>query len=98
MQIVENIALISINETLIFQLVSFLLFMFILNRIMVRPIRRTIAERDGYFERMGYEIEAAEKTFEDISRQIVKDEATTRREAFSMREKLEPKDNRSPLN
>ena len=34
MEIVSNIALISINETLVVQLVSFLLFVFIINRVM----------------------------------------------------------------
>lgn len=89
MQIIENIALISINETLLFQLVSFLLFMVILNRIMIRPIRKTISEREGYFERVGYEIEAAENKYEDISRQIKKDEAEARKAAFKIREELE---------
>ena len=39
MQIISNIALISINETLVVQLISFLIFLFIINRIMFRPLR-----------------------------------------------------------
>ena len=39
MQIVSVEALLSINETLIFQLLSFLIFLFIIKRMMFRPLR-----------------------------------------------------------
>ena len=45
MQIISNIALISINETLIVQLISFLIFLFVINRIMFRPLRKTVGPR-----------------------------------------------------
>jgi F-type H+-transporting ATPase subunit b len=89
MEIIENIALISINETLIFQLVSFLLFLFVFNRIMIRPIRETMAERDLFFEKIEQEISTAEKTYEDISQQIHKEEVLAKRSAFKVRDKLE---------
>ena len=38
MQIVSNVALISINETLVVQLISFLIFLFVINRIMFSSI------------------------------------------------------------
>ena len=48
MQIVTTISLISINETTIVQIVSFLILVFILNRVMIRPLWKTIAERNQY--------------------------------------------------
>jgi len=64
MEIVSNVALISINETLFVQLISFLIFLFIINRIMFRPLRSTMAERDFYLEEMAADIDDAEKGYE----------------------------------
>jgi F-type H+-transporting ATPase subunit b len=89
MEIVENIALISINETLFFQLVSFLIFLFIFNRIMIRPLRNTMAEREAFLELMEQDIASADKTYHDISRQIHKEDTAARKTAFAERDKLE---------
>ena len=51
MHIVSNIALISINETLIIQLVSFLIFLFLINRIMFRPLSHVMVERENHLTR-----------------------------------------------
>jgi len=45
MQIVSNVALISINETMVVQLISFLIFLFVINRVMFRPLRESMHER-----------------------------------------------------
>jgi F-type H+-transporting ATPase subunit b len=55
MEIVSNIALITINWTLFHQLIAFLIFMFIMNRIMFRPIQRVMDERDNLIERINQE-------------------------------------------
>jgi F-type H+-transporting ATPase subunit b len=89
MEIVENIALISINETLIFQLVSFLIFLFILNRIMIRPLRNTMAEREAFLETIEQDIASADETYKEISRQIQNEDAAARRTALTEREKIE---------
>lgn len=89
MQIVENIALISINETLLFQLVSFLVFLFILNRVMIRPLRRTMDERETFLELVEQDITAADLQYQDLARKIHKEEAVARRTAFKLRDKLE---------
>jgi F-type H+-transporting ATPase subunit b len=70
MQIVSNIALISINETLIVQLVSFLLFLFIINRIMFRPLRRVMSERNAYIETLQKEIADQQIELKKISKKI----------------------------
>ncbi|OQY06422.1 MAG: hypothetical protein B6I22_05580 [Desulfobacteraceae bacterium 4572_123] len=66
MQIISNIALISINETLFIQLISFLIFLFIINRIMFRPLRRIIIERENHIEKINLDIIDAEKFMEKV--------------------------------
>ena len=89
MHIIENIALITINETLVFQLISFLLFLFILNRIMIRPLRRVMDERSSMLERISDDITAANQNYSEIGRQIETQEAAARREAFKIRDDIE---------
>jgi F-type H+-transporting ATPase subunit b len=80
MQIVSNVALISINETLVVQLISFLIFLFVINRIMFRPLRRTMQEREHYVEGIRMEIQEAEKKLEQTM-QDARDEAAAVRKA-----------------
>lgn len=89
MQIISNIALISINETLFVQLVSFLFFMFVINRIMFRPLRSAMQERDSYIEGLDQEIGETRKKMEDILKSLKKKEETVRREALDIRMGLE---------
>lgn len=56
MEIIATNALISINETFIVQLVSFLIFLYVINRIMFRPLLSTIQQRDDYIEKVKEEI------------------------------------------
>ena len=56
MEIISNVALITINETLIVQLISFLLFLYLMNRVMFRPLRETMAERKSYIENLQRDI------------------------------------------
>lgn len=89
MEIISNIALITINETLIVQLISFLVFMFVLNRIMVQPLRKVMSERDAYIGRIELDISGAEKQLKDVSDQLKEKEFSIRKEAFKLREELE---------
>ena len=89
MQIISNVALISINETLIFQVISFLIFLFIINRIMFRPLRKVMNERETYIEDVQKDIVVAENQFEDLNHQIQAQENTVRDEAFKQKEQLE---------
>ena len=89
MQIIDTVALISINETLIFQVVSFLIFLFIMNRILIRPLRRVIADRETFIEDVQKDIIDAQNQFEDLTHQIQKQEKAARAEAFKQHAKLE---------
>ena len=89
MEIISTIALININETLIFQVISFLIFLFIINRIMFRPLRRVMNERETYIENVQKDIVAAETRIEDLTHQIKAQENAVRDEAFEQKDRLE---------
>ncbi len=89
MEIIENIALISINETMFVQLISFLIFLFIMNRLMFRPLRDTMIERDIYISGIKNDIVEAEKELDKINNQLKSQEALIRKEANELRKELE---------
>jgi F-type H+-transporting ATPase subunit b len=89
MQIISNVALISINETLILQIISFLIFLFIINRVMFRPLRKVMNERESYIENIQKDIVAAENQLEDLTNQVQAQEKAVRNEAFEQKEQLE---------
>jgi len=89
MQIISNIALISINETLVIQLISFLLFLFMINKIMFRPLVDTMSERDTYIGDLSKGITDTEQEMNDILNQLQKQEAAIRGEAIELKTELE---------
>ena len=89
MEIISNIALISINETLIVQVVGFLVFLFVINRIMFRPLRNVISDRDIHIERVKRDITQAQKEVASITSQIQEQNAATRKEALALKDDLE---------
>lgn len=94
MHVISNIALISINETVIVQLISFLIFLFIINRVMIAPLRGVMAERQQHLDGIRQDIEDAEKEMARLHHQQREQEAEVRREAAKLREKLEVEGNR----
>ena len=89
MQIISNIALISINETLVVQLISFLIFLFIINRIMIRPLRATMAERDNYVQMVRQDILDSKEALEEIIDQSRQEEIEIRQAAFQVAAEME---------
>ena len=89
MEIISNIALISINETLIVQVIGFLVFLFVINRIMFRPLRNVMSDRDIHIERVKRDIIQAQKEVASISSQIQEQEAANREEAMELKDDLE---------
>lgn len=94
-QIVSNIALISINATLVVQLISFLIFLFLINWIMIQPLRRTMAERAGYLDRMRLDILEAEKEMTRLLKQLADREKSVRKEALLVTLEMENEGRRS---
>ena len=89
MQIIESIQLISINGTLLFQLASFLLFLFLINRIMIRPLRRSDGERKTHLDAIVDDIAEAQSTCDEIDRQMKQQENEVRKTASAIRDELE---------
>jgi F-type H+-transporting ATPase subunit b len=89
MEIISNIALISINETLIAQLVSFLIFLYIINRVMFKPLLSVVSERNDHIDKMYREIAEAEQELDNVKRMLSENEAAVKEEAFSIKTKLE---------
>ncbi len=89
MEIISKIALISINGTLLAQLISFLIFLFIINLLMVRPLRNVMAERDSYIERLQLDIADKENEFKNVTNQLKQQESAVKNEAFNLQKELE---------
>jgi F-type H+-transporting ATPase subunit b len=89
MQIISTIAMISINETLIIQLISFLIFLFIINRIMIQPLRSVAQEREAHIQKIELDTVAAQKKVEQVEKQIKKQETKALDAAHGIREKIE---------
>jgi F-type H+-transporting ATPase subunit b len=98
MEIISTIALISINETLIVQVIGFLIFLFVINRVMFRPLRNVMADRELYIERVTRDIAGAQKEIAAMTRQIQQQEKTIKKEAFELKENLEAKGDREANN
>lgn len=97
MEIVENIALISLNETLIAQLVSFLIFLFLINRIMIRPLQQTMGERQDYISETETQIRESSQKLEDLNRQLKERERAAISEANSQRDNLKEEGNQEAV-
>jgi F-type H+-transporting ATPase subunit b len=89
MQIISNIALISINETLIVQIVSFLIFLYIINRIMFQPLRSIMADRENHIKSIEQDIVSANNKLAALADQIRAQESAVKSEAFAQKASLE---------
>lgn len=89
MEIISNIALITINATLFHQLVAFLIFLFIINRIMFRPLRSVMAERDDVIEKIKLDATNAGETIERLNNELKERESKVRKEALKVQHELE---------
>jgi F-type H+-transporting ATPase subunit b len=94
MQIISNIALISINETLLIQLISFLLFLFIMNRLMFKPLRIVMAERTERVDKAQKSFIEAKEKIETLNADLAKQELTARKEAAKLMRDLDEQGNR----
>jgi F-type H+-transporting ATPase subunit b len=89
MHIISNIALISINETLFVQLLSFLIFLFIINRIMFRPLQNVMTERVDYMEKINIDTVDAIQELDDLTEKLKERESEVRTQALEVKLKLE---------
>jgi F-type H+-transporting ATPase subunit b len=93
MEIISNIALITINATLFHQLIAFLIFLFIINRIMFRPLRKVMAERNGVIEKIKLDTTNASDTLGRLNDELKERESKVRMEALKVQLELEANGN-----
>ena len=91
MEIISNIALITINATLFHQLIAFLIFLFIINRIMFRPLKSVMAERNTLIEKIKLDTTSAGNTLERLNDELKERESQVRSEALQVQHELEEK-------
>jgi F-type H+-transporting ATPase subunit b len=89
MHIASNVALISINATLFFQLISFLIFLFVINRLMFRPLRNVMGERDNLINKIQQDIVDTKNEFENLTSQLQQQESAVNNEAFKLQKEIE---------
>ncbi len=81
MEIIATNALISINETFFVQLVSFLIFLYIMNRIMFRPLLSTISQRKALISDFQKDIISGEEDLVRIGEDLDREQAKVIQEA-----------------
>jgi F-type H+-transporting ATPase subunit b len=89
MRIESAIALISINATLIIQLLSFLIFLFIINRIMFKPLVEVQGSRESRMEAVRLQISEAEQTVARMIAELEQKELQAKDEAFERQKVLD---------
>jgi len=89
MHIISNIALITINETLFVQLISFLIFLFLINRIMFRPLRDVMNEREDHINGIAGSIEETKNRLSEMDEQVRAQELATIKSANQHKQNLE---------
>lgn len=89
MHIISTIALITINETLLFQLISFLIFLFIINRIMFRPLQSVMDNRKNHLDKIQTDTVDAIKEFESLTQKLKAQESEVRTEALELKREVE---------
>jgi F-type H+-transporting ATPase subunit b len=89
MEIVTQSELVSINATLLVQAASFLIFLFLIERVMFRPLWRTVQDRRGYLRQLERDVKARERKLAEMTETLEKEAAALKEEAFRESEKLE---------
>jgi F-type H+-transporting ATPase subunit b len=89
MEIISANALISINETCFFQLIAFLVFLFLLNRVMIRPLIDTMEQRKGHFDGVKEDIDQAKADLDQMTRALESQRKDVLKEVDGVVKKLE---------
>ena len=88
MEIIATNALISINETFVVQLVSFLIFLFVINRTMFRPLISAMEQRKEHLLDLDTDVENAKLELDALNREVDRQSLIARREADAAVNKL----------
>ncbi len=75
--------LLSLDGTLVVQLINFLVFLVVLNVIFLKPVGAAIAQRRAYIDGVSHDIEQFEADVKSLQAQAEERRAAARREADS---------------
>ena len=89
MELIYTPGMITINETMVVVLVSFLILVFVLNRIMFRPLLDTMEQRDERMDQLDREIVASRQEAEALNRDLREREDAARKDGFDRKKELE---------
>lgn len=84
MEIIATNALISINETLIVQLVSFFIFLYFMNRIMFRPLLSTMAQRKALISDFQRDIISGKEDLVRLGKDLDREQSKVIKEAHKV--------------
>ena len=80
--------MISINATLVIQVIHFLILLYVLNRFMFQPILRLMGERNEHIEKTEKGVDEALGKTEELKQSFVSKVHQTRRDAAQERSEL----------
>ncbi|ACL05992.1 ATP synthase F0 subunit B [Desulfatibacillum aliphaticivorans] len=97
MEVVSNIALISINETLVVQVISFLIFLFIAKKFIFTPLQDSMGERDSQIKGAQNDIAQVKQEMDAMAAELAKHEADAKSKALSLKNELEDEGKKEAL-
>jgi len=80
--------MININATLVVQVILFLITLFFLNRLLIRPIMRVVQNRTRFFQETEDKILSLEKETEELKRRFSQLQIDARKDAFLESDRL----------
>jgi len=86
---INDSALITINETLFIQLISFLIFLFFINRIMFRPLCNAMQQREKHIDDLENGIEKSKNQLVEMDKELQIHETAAIKEANHRKDNLE---------
>ncbi len=89
MEIVSQTELVSINATMLVQGASFLIFLYVITRIMFRPLRRTMEDRSAHARQLKKEMAIQEQQIDEMSATLAKEEKKLKAQVFLESEQQE---------
>jgi F-type H+-transporting ATPase subunit b len=89
MEIVSQTELVSINATMLVQGGSFLIFLFVITRIMFRPLLRTMEDRSAHVRQLKKEMALQEQQIDEMSATLAKEEKKLKAQVFLESEQQE---------
>lgn len=95
--VIENVALISINETMFVQIISFLIFAFLANRFIFRPLMGSMNDRDKQVSDTLDSIEAVRGEMNEMAAKLAEYEADAKAKAASLKKDLKKEGKKEAL-